>query len=128
MDLIKRIVTAIIGITKDQDQALEMYLSTLYHKMQGQSITFFFPDDVKLDAINVIGTVPQVGQKIYIHTLLRRGSSDEGKNYDDYDEPWEVEYVNYSLTVPENSRMALKDELWGKKAYGYRAEVKLKKV
>jgi len=125
----QRIVTELVGITRNEEQALEIFLSRLYNQPHGQRITFFFPDNT-LDALNTVGTVPQVGQKIYIHTLLRRGCTDDShlrRNYDDCRDPWVVERVDFSLTVPENSMDALKKQLYGIRPESYIAEVQLRK-
>jgi len=125
-DVVKNIVTEIVAITNDDKQALEIFLSNLYSRREAQRICFFFPSRLHLNAINTVGMVPEVGQKIYVHTLLRRGGMEEFRNYDDFRDPWIVERVDYSLTVPEDAIEALKKELWGHRSESYRAQVQLR--
>lgn len=128
---IGKIIKNIIGVTPSEEQAVEMFLSTLYHATERlPRVTFFFPDDVPLHAVTVIGNAPRVGEKVFIHTLLRRGSDDPNYNYDK-EYLWAVERVDHSITVPDANSEAdhlntLKQGMYGQATHRYNIEVKLR--
>jgi len=122
-----RNVVKIVGITDDKETALEIFLANLHNRREAQEVRFFFPCGLGLDVLSTVGAVPKVGQRIYVHTLLRRGATAEHeRRYDDFPDPWIVKSVDYSLTVPDDIKASLKQELWGHRSETYRAEVQLR--
>jgi hypothetical protein len=85
----------------------------------GQAMDFFFPEKYNLMPVSVTGTVPHVGQLVYVDTWTNHEKIIDEDCLYYKNNRWRVKEIVWSMRVPGNIKERLLDKVF------YRAEVHL---